>query len=141
MQKPVEKQKKYLIKMLRYLKEKNVQTIIVNPPLHNAFLDCIKHEKSYKEFQATLTTIAKTYNVEIFNKAHQMLIDELENEDFLDRDDLCYSGAMKFPSSFRGILIKQALDLKSRTLLTLEHLNTSFLIATLIRNHWSSFRK
>lgn len=96
----VEQQKVYFIKMILFLKEKNIPFILVNTPKHKTFLNCMKNRKTYSKYKSTLKEIQRTFNVKVFNEDHDLLLEDLNDKDFLSGDHLCYTGARKFSIFF-----------------------------------------
>ncbi len=103
-EKLVPEQKEYFMKTLEFLRKHDIPCIIANPPMHKNFLAGMKKKAAYHEFQAALGEIAARYGVEVFNANHDVLLDDLKDEDFLDGDHLCYSGARKFSTVFADYL-------------------------------------
>jgi hypothetical protein len=101
---PVEKQKEYFLKTLTYLQERKIPVVVANLPMHKNFLAGMKAKPAYEEFTAVMAEIESRHGVEIFNKDHALLVDELGDEEFLDGDHLCYPGAKKFSSVFADYL-------------------------------------
>jgi hypothetical protein len=97
-------QKDYFVKTLEFLRKHDIPCIIANPPMHKNFLAGMKQKAAYREFQTALAEIAAKYRVEIFNANHDVLLDDLKDEDFLDGDHLCHSGARKFSTVFADYL-------------------------------------
>jgi hypothetical protein len=100
----VVKQKEYFLKTLAYLQEQNIPFVLANPPMQKKFLAGMKAKPAYGEFNAVIAEIESTYGVEIFNRNHELLVSELLDEEFLDGDHLCYSGANKFSARFADYL-------------------------------------
>lgn len=92
----VEQQKINLVKIIQYLNDKNIPFILVNTPKHKIFLNCIKTTKTYRKYKSTIREIERTFNVKVFNEDFELLLDTLNDKDFLDGDHLCYTGAKKF---------------------------------------------
>jgi hypothetical protein len=102
---PVAGQKEYFIKTLEFIRQNDIPFVIANPPMHKNFLDGMRKKAAYHEFQATMMEIAANFGVEIFNVNHKLLLEALEDKDFLDGDHLCYSGARKFSTVFADYLL------------------------------------
>lgn len=101
---PVEKQREYFFKTIAYLQEEKIPLVIANLPMHKNFLAGMKAKASYEEFRAALAAVESQHGAKIFNAEHALLFDELRDEDFLDGDHLCYSGAKKFSAAFADYL-------------------------------------
>jgi hypothetical protein len=108
----VDRQKEYFVKTLGFLKKRNIPFVIANLPMHEHFLDGMKRKSAYHEFKAAMAEIEAKHGIEIFNKNHDLLLDELEDEDFLDGDHLCYSGARKFSALFADYLAHSGFGFK-----------------------------
>jgi hypothetical protein len=93
-------QKDYFVKTIEYLISKNIEVIIAHPPMHTDFFECLKNEERYTYFEKTINDIAETYRLEIFNRDHQLLTNELKDDEFLNGDHVCYPGAVKFSQKF-----------------------------------------
>lgn len=104
---PVEKQREYFLKTIAFLQQHNIPCVIANPPMQKNFLAGMKQKAAYQEFQKALAEISSRYNVAVFNANHDLLLDNLQDEDFLDGDHLCYTGAEKFSASFADYLLRQ----------------------------------
>jgi hypothetical protein len=111
---PVEKQREYFLKTIAYLQQRNIPCVIANPPMHKNFFAGMKQKAAYQEFQKALAEIASAYDVAVFNAEHDVLLDNLQDEDFLDGDHLCYSGAGKFSASFADYLLKHGFHFNNR---------------------------
>ncbi len=101
---PVEKQRQYFFKTIAYLQEEKIPFVVANPPMHKNFLAGMKAKASYEEFCAALNEAQARHGVKVFNAEHTVLLEELRDEDFLDGDHLCYSGAKKFSMAFADYL-------------------------------------
>lgn len=101
---PVEKQREYFMKTLAYLHEREIPFVIAHPPMHKNFLTGMQAKPAYAEFRAIMAEAEARYGAEVFNKEHRLLLRELRDQDFLDGDHLCYSGAQKFSAAFADYL-------------------------------------
>jgi hypothetical protein len=111
---PVAKQREYFLKTIAFLRQRHIPCVIANLPMHKNFLAGMKQKAAYQEFQKTLAEIAATYDVAVFNAEHDLLLDNLRDEDFLDGDHLCYPGAGKFSASFADYLLKRGFHFNNR---------------------------
>lgn len=100
----VEKQKTYFLKTLDHLQAQNIPVVIVNLPMQKEFLAGMKAKPVYQEFNAVIAAIESQHAIHVFNKSHDLLVNELEDKEFLDGDHLCYPGAKKFSSAFADYL-------------------------------------
>ena len=98
------KQKEYFFKTLAYLQEHNIPFVVANLPMHKTFLAGLQAKPGYEEFRAMMAETATRHGNEIFNQDHGLLLEEFQDEDFLDGDHLCYSGAKKFSAAFADYL-------------------------------------
>ena len=93
-------QVEYFIKTIDFLEQKNIKVIIANPPLNSIFFDDIKDSNLFKDYSALLDSIAETNNIEIYNRNYSNNSLNFVNEDFLNGEHLCYSGAVKNSKRF-----------------------------------------
>jgi hypothetical protein len=102
----IEKQKEYFHKTLAYLHAQNIPVVIANLPMHKNFLAGMRAKPAYHEFNAVIAEIEFGHGVAVFNRNHELLADELADNEFLDGDHLCYSGAKKFSAQFADYLLE-----------------------------------
>lgn len=110
---PVAIQKEYFRKTLAYLHERQIPFVIAHPPMHKNFLSGLQAKPAYDEFRAFMREIASQHGAKIFNAEHALLINELRDEEFLDGDHLCYSGAKKFSAAFADYLREEGFKMTS----------------------------
>ncbi len=103
---PVEVQKEYFLKTVAYLQERQILVVVAHLPMHKNFLAGLQAKPVYEEFRAVMAAIETQHGVKIFNQDHTLLVNELQDEEFLDGDHLCYSGAKKFSSAFADYLLE-----------------------------------
>lgn len=101
---PVDKQIEYFHKTLAFLRENNIPVIVANLPMHKNFLAGLRAKPAYREFSHVMNEIASRHGVEVFNQDHTLLVNELTDEEFLDGDHLCFSGAQKYSAAFAAYL-------------------------------------
>ena len=102
-----EVQKEYFIKTIEYLISKNIDIVIVHPPMHKDFFECLKSQSRYSYFESTISEIVKDYNLKLFNADHSLLVNELKDDEFLNGDHVCYTGAVKFSSKIAEYLYQE----------------------------------
>jgi len=100
----VEQQREHYFKTMALLRARGIPAVIANLPMHRQFLAGMRTSAAYPAFRGVLTEIEATYDVDIFNEQHDVLLDDLTDEDFLDGDHLCYPGAVKFSARFADFL-------------------------------------
>ncbi len=89
-------QVQYFEKSIELAQKNNIQVVIVNPPLWKEKLKYFEKDKMYEEFQGTIDSLEKKYDIKIFNKNRKILMDDLVKEDFLNSEHLNGNGAKKF---------------------------------------------
>jgi hypothetical protein len=107
---PVDEQKAYFLKTIAYLQQRNIPFVIANLPMHRRFLEGMKAKPAYQQFSAVMAEIETKHGVKIFNENHEVLVNDLEDEEFLDGDHLCYPGAKKFSAKFADYLAEAGFD-------------------------------
>jgi len=95
-----EGQVQYFRETIEFLKDKQVKVIIMNPPIWHLQLNAISNTESFLEFERILSEIAKEYGIEIYNSDNKVLIEELQQEEFLNTQHLNYKGSQKFTTHF-----------------------------------------
>jgi hypothetical protein len=101
---PVAVQKEYFLKTVAYLQEQEIPFVVAHPPMHKNFLAGLQAKPVYEEFRAIMAEVESQHRAKIFNPDHVLLMNELQDEEFLDGDHLCYSGARKFSAAFADYL-------------------------------------
>ncbi|MBL1215749.1 MAG: hypothetical protein HND52_20440 [Ignavibacteriae bacterium] len=100
----VQVQKDYFIKTIEYLRKKDIKVVFANTPMHPAYLECFKSKPRFDEYKKIMEDLSETYGIEQYNPDYEVLLGEFEDEDFLNGDHLCYSGAKIFSSVFADYL-------------------------------------
>lgn len=103
---PVAIQQEYFLKTVAYMQEQGIPFVVAHPPMHKNFLAGLKAKPVYEEFRAIMAAVESEPGVRVFNADHLLLLNELRDEEFLDGDHLCYSGAKKFSAAFADYLRK-----------------------------------
>ncbi len=93
-------QVEYFNKSIRLLKQNNIMVVIANPPINHMYIEDIKNTNVYKNYNFIIDSIAKNNNIEIYNQNQINKNINLINEDFLNGEHLCYTGALKNSTEF-----------------------------------------
>lgn len=112
---PVERQKEYFNKTLAYLQQQNIPVVIANLPMHKKFLAGMRLKPVYQEFHAAIAGAEAKYRIKVFNANHALLENDLQDEEFLDGDHLCYAGAKKFSLAFADYLAQAGFSFNTLT--------------------------
>jgi hypothetical protein len=100
----IPEQKEYFIKTIEYLIEKNISVLLVHPPMHRDFFECLKNETRFNYFENAIKEIREKFDIKLFNADHTLLMNELKDEEFLNGDHVCYPGAVKFSNLLANYL-------------------------------------
>ncbi len=97
------KQVQYFIDMIKLLKEKNIEVIIVKTPVHNNVYNKISKTKVFRNFHFIIDKITDVLKIKQYG-TFEIHNNEYNDTDFLDGQHLCYTGAYKYSNKLGSFL-------------------------------------
>lgn len=102
-----EKQVQYFEQTIKLLLSKNIEVLVVNPPIWFLELDAIRESQSFLMFEETIDHFKEHYVLVVYNESHDFLRNQLEIEDFLNTQHLNYKGSVKFTDQLCKYLLER----------------------------------